>query len=166
MIEAKYANAIPVRNCLHLIVASNDDWVVPAGADERRFFVLDVSGSRRGDFDYFKSLADELENGGAEAMLHELLHRDLSSFNVRDVPQTAGLMDQKVRSLHGFDAWWCEVLADGRCPGIVNDDNIFFGRCGRLGWLHKGGSQLDVRALRSVFQRTKRIPAREQEPAR
>jgi hypothetical protein len=43
MIEAKYANAVSVRNCLHLIVASNDDWVVPAGTDERRFFVLDVS---------------------------------------------------------------------------------------------------------------------------
>jgi Family of unknown function (DUF5906) len=123
MIEAKYANAVSVRNCLHLIVASNDDWVVPAGTDERRFFVLDVSSARQKDYEYFGSL--ELEEGGDAAMLHELLHRDLSAFNVRDVPQTSGLLDQKVRSLRGFEAWWYEILADGTCPGAVSDDGIF-----------------------------------------
>ena len=126
MIEAKYANAVPVRNCLHLIVASNDNWVVPAGTDERRFFVLDVSASRQKDFEYFKVLEEELKNGGAAAMLHELLQRDISGFNVREVPQTSGLLDQKVRSLHGFEAWWYEILADGAAPGALNDENIVF----------------------------------------
>jgi Family of unknown function (DUF5906) len=125
IIEAKYANPVPVRNCLHLIVASNDDWVVPAGTDERRFFLLDVSSARQKDYQYFGCLEKELKNGGEAAMLHELLLRDLSDFNVRDVPQTSGLLDQKVRSLRGFAAWWYEILSDGRCPGAVIDDGIF-----------------------------------------
>jgi hypothetical protein len=41
---------------------------------------------------------------------------------VRDVPQTSGLLDQKLRSLRGFEAWWYEILADGGCPGVLSDD--------------------------------------------
>jgi hypothetical protein len=125
MIEAKYANAVPVRNCLHLIVASNDDWVVPAGTDERRFFVLDVSPIKKSDFPYFESIHEELKNGGSAAMLHELLHRDISCFNVRSVPDTVGLSDQKIRSLRGFAAWWYETLQEGKIAGVASNDSPF-----------------------------------------
>jgi Family of unknown function (DUF5906)/RepB DNA-primase from phage plasmid len=122
IIEAKYANAVPVPNRLHLIVASNDDWVVPAGTDERRVFVLDVSSIRRVDYEYFGAIEEELKNGGYAAMLHELLHRDIPRFNVRSVPNTAGLSDQKIRSLRGFEAWWYETLEEGNLAGIVRQD--------------------------------------------
>lgn len=125
MIEAKYANAVPVRNCLHLIVASNDAWVVPAGTDERRFFVLDVSPIKKGDYSYFESLEEELKNGGLAAMLHDLLSRDISQFNVRAVPDSSGLSDQKIRSLRGFGAWWYETLEEGNLAGIVGEDGPF-----------------------------------------
>jgi phage/plasmid-associated DNA primase len=125
MIEAKYANAVAVRNCLHLIVASNEDWVVPAGTDERRFFVLNVSPIKQTDYSYFAALEEELKKGGLAAMLHELLHRDISRFNVRSVPQTAGLSDQKIRSLRGFEAWWHEILQEGNIAGVVTDDSPF-----------------------------------------
>jgi len=125
MIEAKYANAVPVRNCLHLIVASNDDWVVPAGTDERRFFVLDVSPIKKSNFPYFESINEELKNGGSAAMLHELLQRDISCFNVRFVPDTVGLSDQKIRSLRGFAAWWYETLQEGKIAGVASNDSPF-----------------------------------------
>lgn len=117
LIEAKYQNAVQVRNCLHVIVSSNEDWVVPAGTDERRFFVLDVSPDRQKDFAYFDAIETEMRNGGTAAMLHELLHRDLTGFNVRDVPATAALMDQKVHSFRGIEAWWLDILKDAVCPG-------------------------------------------------
>ena len=121
LIEAKYQNAVQVRNCLHVIVSSNEAWVVPAGTDERRFFVLDVSPQKRKYFAYFDALENEARNGGVGAMLHELLHRDLTGFNVRDVPATAALLDQKVQSLRGVEAWWYGALADGSCPATVYD---------------------------------------------
>jgi hypothetical protein len=58
-------------------------------------------------------------------MLNELLHRDISRLNVRSVPNTAGLADQKIRSLRGFEAWWHEILQEGTIPGVVSDDSPF-----------------------------------------
>lgn len=109
-IEAKYANAIQCRNMLHVFMCSNSDWVVPATRDERRFFVLDVSDEHKQEKPYFAAIKKELEHGGHAAMLHELLHYDLSNFNVRDVPETQALQDQKKHSLDTTHAWWTEVL--------------------------------------------------------
>jgi Family of unknown function (DUF5906) len=36
-IEGKYQNAIQTPNFLHLMMASNEEWVIPAGLDARRF---------------------------------------------------------------------------------------------------------------------------------
>ena len=46
MIEPKGVDPFSVRNCIHLLMSSNADWVVPAGADARRYFVLDVSDAQ------------------------------------------------------------------------------------------------------------------------
>ena len=56
MIEGKYRNAVMTKNHLHIIIAGNEHWLVPAGMDERRFFVLDVSDERKQDTDYFAML--------------------------------------------------------------------------------------------------------------
>ncbi len=48
-IEGKGRNVRFARNVVHLIVASNSNWVVPAGLDERRFCVIDVSDVRAQD---------------------------------------------------------------------------------------------------------------------
>jgi hypothetical protein len=42
-----------------------------------------------------------------------MLHRDLSLFNWRQPPDTAGLQEQKKRSLPTEYAWWMEVLHRG-----------------------------------------------------
>lgn len=112
-IEAKHVNAVQCANMLHIMMASNNEWVVPAALDERRFFVLDVSDGRKGDHDYFEAIHAEMNDGGYEAMLHELLIYELSRFNVRDVPKTSALQDQKKRSLDLKLSWWREVLMRG-----------------------------------------------------
>ena len=65
------------------------------------------------DFAYFKAIHAEMEDGGYEAMLHDLLRRDLTGFDVRDVPETEGLQEQKKLSLGTADAWWMDVLHRG-----------------------------------------------------
>jgi hypothetical protein len=82
-------DAMTEPNCVHLVLASNDDWVVPAGADERRFLVLDVGAAHTQDVAYFGSIVEHMEkNGGREALLHMLMNRDLSQFEVRTVAVT------------------------------------------------------------------------------
>lgn len=48
------------RNLLHLIMASNSDYVVPVSADERRFFILDVVAK-----EYFGTSGNELTGRAA-----------------------------------------------------------------------------------------------------
>jgi hypothetical protein len=46
-------------------------------------------------------------------MLDELMHRDLTLFNVRDVPDSVGLQEQKKLSLPTPEAWWMDTLHRG-----------------------------------------------------
>jgi hypothetical protein len=112
-VEAKFANAVQAPNYLHVMMASNEQWVVPAAQDARRFFVLEVSEAVKGNHDYFAAIWKQMEAGGYEAMLHDLLALDLSTFNVRAVPTTEGLQRQRKLSLQTTDAWWVDCLERG-----------------------------------------------------
>jgi hypothetical protein len=47
------------------------------------------------------------------AMVNDMLSLDLSNFNVRQRPKTEAHMDQRLKSLSGFDRYWFEVLQTG-----------------------------------------------------
>ena len=55
-VEPKGKDPFEVKNHIRLIAASNNDWVVPAGNSDRRFFVLDVSDIHMQDPSYFGSI--------------------------------------------------------------------------------------------------------------
>jgi hypothetical protein len=112
-IERKGFDVESAQNHLHVLMASNNDWVVPAGHDERRFFVLEVDDAHKQDAAYFNALHAEMEGGGVAAMLHDLLRRDISKFDIRRVPQTAALGEQKLLSLDPGLTWWHGRLASG-----------------------------------------------------
>jgi hypothetical protein len=77
-IEPKGFGLFQTKNYLHLMLAANAEWFVPATHDERRYFVLDVSDSKRSDAEYFAKLCNQMENGGCAAMLHDLLEMPAS----------------------------------------------------------------------------------------
>jgi hypothetical protein len=110
VIERKGVDATAVRNRLNVVMASNSDWVVPAGIDERRFCVVEVPDSLRGDHAYFEKLNTFLCQGGKEAWLHYLLNLDLSGFNIRNVPYSSALETQKLLSLEPFLAFIYSAL--------------------------------------------------------
>ena len=104
-IEGKSKNLKSAPNMLHILMASNEEWVVPASTDERRFCVLNVSNERQRDFVYFKAILEEMRSGGLAAMLFDLQHYDLGDFEVRDAPETQGLLEQKKRTLEVLSSW-------------------------------------------------------------
>jgi Family of unknown function (DUF5906) len=114
-LEAKFRDPITVENRLRIIVASNNEWAVPAGIGDRRWLILRVDNSYAGTNHaaYFDALGSEIENGGAAAMLHDLLAMDLGGFNVRQVPRTAAKAQQQALSLPSIEAWLYQVLQDG-----------------------------------------------------
>lgn len=113
-IEAKGIDVMAAPNYTHLILASNSHWVVPAGSNERRYFALDVGSEKMQDKKYFSAISSQMDKGGREALLHFLLNYDISTFEVRDVPKTAALQDQKLLSMSNEEAWWFEKLEEGR----------------------------------------------------
>lgn len=134
MIEHKGVDAEVSPNYAHLILASNAKWVVPTGATERRYFVLDVGDKHKQDSPYFERIEKAMRNGGNENLLHFLLNYDLSGFKVRTVPYTTALMEQKLHSLDPMEQWWLNRLIEGTliataeewtetvpCDDIIND---------------------------------------------
>lgn len=120
-IEYKGRDVIMAKNHVHLLVASNSEWVVPADVDDRRFFVLDVSDARARDERYFRAITDQMANGGRSAMLHDLQHLDLTGLDLRRAPTTEALQSQKRLSMTPQQRWWMDILMAGRLLASHNE---------------------------------------------
>ena len=112
IIEMKGKDVFEVRSYLRLMLATNSEWAAPVSLTDRRYFVLDVSNSRKNDHDFFKQLIYEQNNGGREALLQVLMDFDLSDFEVRSIPETPARLDQKFLSMKMIQKWWFDVLCD------------------------------------------------------
>lgn len=122
-IERKGMDSFQMPSVLRVFISANADWVVPASRDERRWAIADVSNKRRGDREYFSALYAEKNGSGPAALLAFLLDYDLSGFDVREVPQTKGLANQKLASLKNFELWWYETLENGDLNIDTEDQN-------------------------------------------
>ena len=115
-IERKGYDLRQTGNHLHIIMCSNEAWVVPAGIDERRFLVLEVSAAHQQDTAYFGRIAEQMKNGGREALLHALQNRDITGWDHRRAPDTEALSRQKADSLGPVEEAWHEILQEGELP--------------------------------------------------
>ena len=112
--EQKGVDNMEGRNCTHLCMATNSEWAISADLDDRRFFVLEVDDAQQTNAAYFTALNEQLTNGGYEALMHYLLHMDLSGFNVRNCPKTAELRRQQEQSLGPIDSFILSLLEESQ----------------------------------------------------
>jgi hypothetical protein len=103
-------------NFTHVIITSNEDWVVPAEPGERRYFVLDVGDKHQKDAKYFAAIDAQMEAGGAEAMLYDLMQLDISKVDFANPPFTDALKDQIHIGLSPQMKWLSSILASGCFP--------------------------------------------------
>jgi hypothetical protein len=120
-IEAKGIDPVALANYVRVIFTSNEDWVVPAGKDERRFAVFNVDARCAQNHDYFRKMDEELAAGGLGHLLADLLRFDLSTIDLRKIPRTDALLEQKIRSLDPLESWWHDRLIAG-APTRANGD--------------------------------------------
>ena len=113
-IEYKGKDVVLVPNYVRLMMATNHDWPVPAGFEERRFGILDVGTRNKQDREYFRALDEQMKNGGKEALLYFLLHHDLSGIDVGKIPQTKALMETKLLTMNSAEQFWYELLVRGQ----------------------------------------------------
>lgn len=140
--EGKGRDAVTGKNHVHIVMASNNDWVVPAGMDgERRFAVFNVNERRRGDREFFQALNRQLDDGGLAGLLHDMLTRDIRDWHPRDsVPQTEALAEQIEMSQGAEESWWDGLLETGRLPNFLGD----------LPW-HEQAVEVDTDELHSDY---------------
>jgi hypothetical protein len=123
-IEPKGIGIFQVRNLLHIMMLAEPGWVIPAGRHERRYAALEVSNCRRGDRSYFKALHQQIENGGAEALFHDLEAMDLGDWHPRELPDEllrgSALQKQQGHTLPALEQWYMMLLHDGMLPGALS----------------------------------------------
>lgn len=131
--NAKYKEIAPGTNRLHIGMATNTDWVIPASEDERRYFINSVDNKyAKGQCSdlqrklYFSILWEEMKHGGQSAMLYDMQRMDLKGWHPRDdVPDTEELLLQKKLSLSTLNAAIFQMLEDGAFPGEKMDGDYF-----------------------------------------
>lgn len=116
--EPKGRPIVSGPNMLHPIILSNEDWIVPASADERRFAAFEASSEARRVLPsgFFDELNAETRNGGLSAMLHDLMAIDLRRWHPRShIPRTSALTDQKIQAFRRdpMSFWWYRTLEAG-----------------------------------------------------
>lgn len=113
LIERKGLEPYTARNLTRVVIIGNEDWIVPASNDERRFAVFNVEDGRRGDNAFFEKMRLGMEAGGYKVLLRYFKNFDLSEVNVNKAPATEGLLEQKLNSLPPLAQWWHQCLRNG-----------------------------------------------------
>ena len=117
MVELKGVDPMKMRNAAIYMVASNEASVVPADIADRRWQVFNVGSKRREDHRYFTAIQEQLDDGGYEAMLHELLERDFSEGpDPRRTIKTEALFEQILLSQGPMFAYLHHLIDEGVLP--------------------------------------------------
>lgn len=118
-IERKGKDIMRVSSFHRILITSNHHHVVPASADERRYFVLTVSERKKQNLAYFDALYAEIEDTQSmQAFMDYLMHVDISDFDPRNPPKTNALTEQKLANLTGVAEWLYYRLQVGHIPGF------------------------------------------------
>lgn len=117
IIEHKGCEPYPAQNLTRVVIMGNEEWLVPASNDERRYAVFDVGDGRKQDSPFFSRMIDGMDHGGYPVLLRTLLDVDVDLVDLDHAPLTAGLLEQKEHSLNPLEGWWAGCLQAGRIAG-------------------------------------------------
>lgn len=98
-IEPKGIDAFSVSNYNNYVFLSNRDTPLPIEADDRRFYVIEISNKYVENVSYFQTLFDSCTDKAAEVMFLWLANRDISKFNPRVRPYSRPKTDMKLDNL-------------------------------------------------------------------
>ena len=103
---------------MNLMMASNEEWCVPAGTNARRYLVLeilnDLAGLNKKNYTILKEIIKEINTPNDVLALAKTFYEwDLSNFNDRRPPQTEGLRTQKIHSFSNCQRFILTALNNG-----------------------------------------------------
>ena len=121
--EDKGKTAIRGRSYARIILITNESWAAPASEDERRFFIpsmttasydRDIVNGKKGHF--FPALFAEMTSGGVSHFIYDMMNLPISSNDLRNVPETDSLKEQRILSLDALSNWIIAALTRRQFP--------------------------------------------------
>lgn len=117
-IERKGSEKYETRVYDRIFILGNEDRLVNATRNERRYVVFNVSDRRMQDSEFFGDIIEgTYRSGGDGLLMTHFMSRNISNFNHKKFHTTQGVLDQKVQSLLPIEQWWMECLKEGRILG-------------------------------------------------
>ncbi|RNF33707.1 bifunctional DNA primase/polymerase [Paracoccus methylarcula] len=137
-INEKHAPVYSVESFHRLWITSNEFRPVNATSGERRYFISEVSDEQKGNSAYFDALVREMNGDGPSALMHLLMHYDLTGWH-HQPPATEALLDTIAEGLRGVQAWMADCI---EAEGIVAADRALLWR----------GEPIETDRLRDAFE--------------
>ena len=103
-----------MNSYLRVVLASNNEWIVPDDPHERRYCVVRSKNTYCGrESDENKDYFDKVRGVPSWAWAHYLYTRDLSRFRTRLPPLTAAAQQQREFTMDPILQWWAGLLSSG-----------------------------------------------------
>lgn len=162
-VEPKFQQIRQAINCLHIMMSTNNDWVIPASQDERRYFINEVDNRYAKNHvsdevreAYFNRLWGEMDSGGVSFMLHKLSTMKINNWHPRNnIPETKELRKQITLSLKPAEKAIMAFLENGIFPGVLSSKGYFITSKALMDYiddLSKGSNRIAVRLKTNILQ--------------
>lgn len=122
-VERKGIDATERKNYIRTAFITNNDWAIPTddNADARRFLVLRANTKQKQNAAYFKAIDAQMNNGGLEAMVFDLMHWDPTSHgmtwdDLRQAPWTPARAEQATQGASFAMTALLQAIEDGMFP--------------------------------------------------
>jgi hypothetical protein len=114
-IERKGRDAYQQRNCLHIVMMSNEDWVLKIVAGDRRYVIAQTWDGMTGNREYFDALYAEIDGPALAGFFHDLQRRPLPPRLI--IPTESAAVrayrnEQQIQSLGSFYGWLYGRIAE------------------------------------------------------
>lgn len=110
-VEEKHKNAEKIEHFARFLITTNNKYSVPVEADDRRFFVPDVTNKKPSDTD-FQPIIDINDNDEAiQYIFSYFMSLDISGFNITRFPDSCARQKLKAESVNHGDVYKAFILA-------------------------------------------------------
>ena len=136
-VEHKFMDNQKIRNKTHLLITSNENFIVPKQKSDRRYFCLRCNNNRRCDTKFFHSLMWNMKNGGAYKLIQEAkAHKqEALDFDYRKIPETEIGAENMLETMPLILRYLISAIDDFNPENELTGDEPFYYENGEV-WLN------------------------------
>lgn len=159
-VEEKYQPQKTLKNHLKFMIASNDEHVVAATENDRRYVVTDAKMNIRKPNAIYEKAHEQLygtrqrpHTDGIQSMFYDLMHLPIGDFEPERDRVISNALRRQVRIEGGDKAeWWIEALTRGHLPMMFDPSPTYREKTGKTADWENRPVAVPMTALRQSLQ--------------